>query len=333
MSGDGSRVSTLVISVSALTERERANLRCTTLLAKSKLSAAWRISDIDSESHCRFVVPENGCREGHIEFSSPADRSTVLVEVDWPLTEASLVRALNMTSDRLGGSDTAINPRTSWINSLRRRATPKPRPATDHREGVRSIGSYLRRFGLIASTPTINILFAGPPGSGKTTAITTASTIPSRTTEAAATDDVGTLKSRTTISIDYGECELGGYRLRMFGTPGQLRFAYMINQTLASCDAVILLADLSSPNPLEDVQRYAALIATHIEQGRPVMVGLTHVDTGQLPKHFHRDLCEALGRRVPTVPLDPRNPASMRRALQVLTGAARTSSSQEAVVA
>lgn len=320
MAADGDVAPSLVISVAALSERERASLRCTTLLSRNKLTASWRISDVDNESHCRIVAPAKGTRDGHIEFGNPVDGSTVMVEVDWPLSESSLIRALNMTSDRLRTAVTPINPRTSWISTLLRGSGGSQAATMPSRDDSRSITSYLKRFGLLGTTPTINILFAGPPGSGKTTAISSASTILTRTTEAVATDDVGTLKQRTTISIDYGECDVDGHHLRLFGTPGQLRFAYMIGQTLHSCDAVILLADMTSPQPLDDVARYAGLLGKFVQQGRPLIVGLTHLDIGHIPKHFHGDLCRTLSRRVPTVPLDPRSQASIRRALTVLTG-------------
>lgn len=333
MTGQGEEDPSFVISVAQLTERERNTLRCTTLLRKDRLTAHWRISDLDEESHCRFVAPAPGSQDGHIECRDAASNAISMVEADWPLNEASIVRALNTASERLRTTAVTVNPRASWISRLQRLSPIKSRESSPTRTGTGAIEGFLKRFGLVSSKPSMNILFAGPPGSGKTTAISITSTIPARTTEASATDDVGTLKARTTISIDYGECEFGGYRLRLFGTPGQLRFAYMVEQTLANCDAVILLADLSSPTPLDDVQRFARLVSRHIRDGKPVVVGLTHVDRAPLPRHFHRHLAEALGRRVPAVPLDPRNPASTRRVLRILTGALNADISHEPVVA
>ena len=63
-------------------------------------------------------------------------------------------------------------------------------------------------------------------------------------TEVEATDTVATLKTRTTIALDYGECEVDRYRLRLYGTPGQLRFAHMIRQRLAATDALINREDV-----------------------------------------------------------------------------------------
>src|SRR5690606_34369042 len=118
------------------------------------------------------------------------------------------------------------------------------------------ISGYLSRFGIRQDRPTLNLLLVGSPGSGKTTAIRTVSTGKVHSTEVEATDNVASRKRQTTIALDYGECDVDGYRLRLYGTPGQLRFAHMIRQRLAASDALLVLADATSPEPFEDVRRY-----------------------------------------------------------------------------
>ena len=66
------------------------------------------------------------------------------------------------------------------------------------------------------------ILFAGPVGAGKTTAIASISDIPVVQTEAKATDDVAMRKANTTVAMDYGTLNLDGVaKIHLYGTPGQ----------------------------------------------------------------------------------------------------------------
>ena len=68
------------------------------------------------------------------------------------------------------------------------------------------------------------LVFAGPVGAGKTTAIQSLSDIEVVRTEANATDEVRLLKQTTTVAMDYGRMNLpNGDQVRLFGTPGQKR--------------------------------------------------------------------------------------------------------------
>src|SRR5690625_6233998 len=72
------------------------------------------------------------------------------------------------------------------------------------------------------------ILFTGPVGSDKTTAIQSLSDIGVVSTEASASDDVKSLKPTTTVAMDYGLMKLpNGDQVRLYGTPGQKRFDFM----------------------------------------------------------------------------------------------------------
>lgn len=311
-----------VVSVVALPQRDRTKLRCATVLGRSGLSHTWRISDIDEGSHCRIMPPAEGSREGVIEVTA-TDGHHILVELDWPLTGETVVRALNQAGSHVRADvPTNANPRRSWVSGLLDRT--RERPAGDGRNGGSDrtgVLAILKRFGLRREKVPLNVLFVGPPASGKTTAIMVTSDMPARTTEASPTDDVATLKARTTISMDYGECAVGGYQVRMFGTPGQLRFAHMIANTRRSADAAILLLDVSSPDPLGDLLQYR----DHVREfdtcgGRPLLVGLTHTDRKPVDEHFRDAVTAAIGRRVPVMKLDPRRKADVVQALSALAG-------------
>ena len=69
------------------------------------------------------------------------------------------------------------------------------------------------------------ILFVGPMGAGKTTAIAAVSDIPPITTEALNTDQVQCAKPTTTVAMDYGEIRLSNDEVTvLYGIPGQKRF-------------------------------------------------------------------------------------------------------------
>ena len=69
------------------------------------------------------------------------------------------------------------------------------------------------------------IIFAGPVGAGKTTAIGAISDIPPITTDAVASDMTANRKPNTTVAMDYGLMKLDGLeRVHLYGTPGQERF-------------------------------------------------------------------------------------------------------------
>ncbi len=69
------------------------------------------------------------------------------------------------------------------------------------------------------------IIFTGPVGAGKTTAISSLSDIPVLGTDEMASDMTVHRKQTTTVAMDYGLMKLdAGERIHLYGTPGQERF-------------------------------------------------------------------------------------------------------------
>src|SRR5690554_7751801 len=71
------------------------------------------------------------------------------------------------------------------------------------------------------------IIFTGPVGAGKTTAIAAISDKPPISTDEAASDMTTSRKSQTTVAMDYGVKYLDNSDiLHLYGTPGQERFNF-----------------------------------------------------------------------------------------------------------
>jgi DNA polymerase III delta prime subunit len=113
----------------------------------------------------------------------------------------------------------------------------------------------------------LKLLFAGPTGAGKTTAIAAISDFPPVSTDVAATDEVASMKEATTVAMDYGEITLAeGQKVFLYGTPGQQRFDFMWK----ICAEVI-----------EGVSEGLGCAVIDLESG--LLVGISHV-TSALPE-------------------------------------------------
>lgn len=103
----------------------------------------------------------------------------------------------------------------------------------------------------------VKLIFTGPTGAGKTTAIESISEIPPIRTEVRASDEVRELKETTTVALDYGHLTLdGGQMLQLYGTPGQDRFAYMREILSRGGLGLIVLVDNGGDDPLASLDHY-----------------------------------------------------------------------------
>jgi uncharacterized protein len=90
------------------------------------------------------------------------------------------------------------------------------------------------------------IVFIGAMGAGKTTAIGAISNRPPVATEVRNTDLAAHGKASTTVALDYGEVALDdGGMLRLYGVPGQSRFAFMWPMVGKGALGAVLLVDAS----------------------------------------------------------------------------------------
>jgi signal recognition particle receptor subunit beta len=122
------------------------------------------------------------------------------------------------------------------------------------------------------------ILFTGTMGAGKTTAIAAVSEIAPIRTEVR-NSDASVAKATTTVGLDYGELTLdNGEKLRLYGTPGQIRFDFMWRILARGALGLVILVDNSRPDPLADLDVYLDGFAELIEKTACV-IGVGRTET------------------------------------------------------
>jgi signal recognition particle receptor subunit beta len=127
------------------------------------------------------------------------------------------------------------------------------------------------------------IVFTGPVGAGKTTAIGAISDIEPFQTEEFATDETKNMKANTTVAMDYGLMKLeDGERIHLYGTPGQERFDFMWDILTEGGIGLVLLINNANPSPVEDLKFYLNAFQDYIHQ-TGIAIGVTHMDTHTRP--------------------------------------------------
>ena len=165
------------------------------------------------------------------------------------------------------------------------------------------------------------ILFAGPMGAGKTTAIRSLSEIDVVSTEAANTDRETVDKETTTVALDYGEIDLDGLeKVRLYGIPGQRRFDFMWQILKERAKGMMLLINNDAASPIDEMLEFLTEFDDLYQRGG-VVIGISRSDV--TPRPTVADYASALSAArpeliVPIFTVDPRSTEEMRMMLMTL---------------
>ena len=165
------------------------------------------------------------------------------------------------------------------------------------------------------------ILFAGPVGAGKTSAIESVSDTPIVKTDAMATDEVARLKRRTTVALDYGTLNVAPeVTIQLIGTPGQERFSFMWDILSVGAMGVVFLICKDRPDPLSDLETYLdSFSAILARRGTRGVIGITHSDVAPQPGlNAFRQVAIERGFRWPIFEVDARKRADVKVALMAM---------------
>ena len=169
----------------------------------------------------------------------------------------------------------------------------------------------------------LKVVFAGPMGAGKSTAINALSDIKTVATEARNNERSKCDKATTTVAMDYGEISLGDAgKVALYGVPGQKRFSFMWPILVKGAMGIIVLIDCSQPNYLTELQDCVDTFSQWVSQENFV-VALNRCDEEQI------DACHQLLEEkdlvMPVFISDPRSREDLTMLLHVLISNAELS--------
>jgi uncharacterized protein len=165
------------------------------------------------------------------------------------------------------------------------------------------------------------ILFAGPMGAGKTTAIRSLSEIEVVLTEAVNSDRETVDKPTTTVALDYGEITLGhDDKVRLYGIPGQRRFDFMWEILKDRAVGMVLLINNDAADPMGQLREFLDYFADLYTRGG-IVVAVTRSDVARTPKLV--EYSDAIAAHnpdmvIPVFSVDARNTEQMRTTLMTL---------------
>ncbi len=125
----------------------------------------------------------------------------------------------------------------------------------------------------------LKIVITGPFAAGKTTLIKTISEVAIVGTERDVTDETRSIKTRTTVAMDFGRLSFGeDLSLFLFGTPGQRRFEVMWEILSEGMIGFICLVNAADDRSVEEASHILDQFRDYADV--PYVIGVSHLDEG-----------------------------------------------------
>jgi uncharacterized protein len=163
------------------------------------------------------------------------------------------------------------------------------------------------------------IIFTGPVGAGKSTAIKSISDSAPVSTDESASDMTRDRKASTTVALDYGVMNLpDGEKIHLYGTPGQERFDFMWEILTTGGIGLVLLLDNTRADPFQDMKLFLNKFLDFTDS-TSLVVGVTQMDLKPLPliDDYYRQV-ERLGFKPPIFEVDARSRTDVSTLVQAL---------------
>lgn len=170
-----------------------------------------------------------------------------------------------------------------------------------------------------AADAEFKIVFTGPMGAGKTTAIAAISEIEPVNTEVDNSDRMSHSKEFTTVGFDFGRITLAdGHLVRLYGTPGQPRFRFMWEILGRGAAGAIILLDATQPGALVQMDLYIDVFHSLVPPGA-IVIGVGRTDeAGALSSEEFAARLDANGVMIPVLSVDVRKKADVLVLVQTL---------------
>ena len=163
------------------------------------------------------------------------------------------------------------------------------------------------------------IIFAGPGGAGKTTAIATLSDKPPVSTNLPASEVACAKKADDRVVMDYGVMSLDGHEaIHLYSTPAQQQLDVMRSVLSRNGIGLVLLLDNTGREPLNDMAFYLESFNAYVNE-TAVAVGVTRTDLAPLlTMDAYNQKLKELGYQGAVLEVDARSYNDMSTLVQAL---------------
>lgn len=130
----------------------------------------------------------------------------------------------------------------------------------------------------IDAASSTKLVFVGPVGAGKTTAITSIADAPPVSTDMPLSGPTRGDKTSTTVALDFATVRIeGGHSVFLYGCPGQEHFEFMRPILLRGALGAVIVLDGSDPDVVAHCSYWARTVAD-FDAALPMVIGITRTD-------------------------------------------------------